>query len=160
MYTDNHCYTVCTLIKHCYTVCTLIKHCYTVRTLINHCHTVCTLINHFDPIHKVTKRAQRMKEVVGWDDASQKPTRPRNHGGAGPGKKAAWEYNSGPHTLDRSDDAQWSLYEGSVSKVQSINRQSINSGTAVEPVRGVSEQGEWAINRGSTVDPQARTRRR
>lgn len=71
------------------------------------------------PEQWVQTRVADMKRVVGWDDDTQQPTRPRSHGGTRE-DGAAWEFNNadaGQSTLDRSDSAAWEQYEASISNV-------------------------------------------
>jgi hypothetical protein len=109
------------------------------------------------PKEWVSSKLQTMKGIVGWDDAAKKPTRPRNHGGAGPGEKAAWEYNnSGKHTLDRSDSgaAAWKRYETSVSEVIEGAYQSYQRFVFIgRPARN-ADGPAYFIDFGDLCDPQ------
>jgi hypothetical protein len=105
------------------------------------------------PKEWVTSRVQAMKKMVGWDEAAKKPTRPRNHGGAGPGEQAAWEYNGGDHTLDRSGDAQWIRYETSVSQVIEGAYQSYQRFVFIGKPAG-ADGPAYFIDFGDLCDPQ------
>jgi hypothetical protein len=99
-------------------------------------------------------RFEAMKEHVGWDDALQAATRPRDYGGVTAGA-VRWEYNNEPSdgsTLSYSGSLIWVAYAEEISKVAEDAYQAYQRFAFVGRPEGAP--GPYFIDFGSECDPK------